>query len=461
MLALTLAATAGSAHAQLRLPSINLPSTSSIGGLDLGRGLDRRLDQLRQSGDLADLADLRAVRLAQVSQLLRRHRDVLEADPRGEPAVRREILAWASNPAALAAALAGGLRIDREIGVDVRTEAGTQTGTAPGTAPGPELPDLRTLVLRVPDGADTATVVARLRAADPDGVYDFNHIYTGSAATPLGDGAPAAASGTGAARGAGPRAQAGGWRVGLVDSGVDATHAAFQAARIERWGCAGQPHPSAHGTAVAALMVGQSGRFRGAAPQADLYAADIYCDSPTGGSADKIGAALAWLAAEHVAVINLSLVGPPNAALERIVGALQRRGHLLVAAVGNDGPAAPPLYPASYPGVVGVSAVDRNGRALPEAARGPQVMFAAPGNNMVSAALGVQAFRPVRGTSFAAPLVAALLSASVTRPDRAQAAAAIAALAKQAVRADGATVSNETGYGVVGAALRVDPDSFK
>ena len=443
MLALTLAAGAGGAHAQLRLPSINLPSPSPLGALDVDRGLDRLRDR-------AALPDLRGVRLDQVSRLLNRHRDVLEADPRGEAVVRREILAWALSPAALAAALADGLRVERTIGGD------------PGGNPGGEPTAPRMLVLRLPDGADTAGVLARLRARDPDGVYDFNHIYTGSAAgamaDPMPDPAPPPHAG---AQDRASGATRGGPRIGLVDSGVDATHAVFRGARIERWGCAGQPHPSAHGTAVAALMVGQSGRFRGAAPQADLYAADIYCDSPTGGSADKIAAALAWLAGEKVAVINLSLVGPANAALERIVAALQQRGHLLVAAVGNDGPAAPPLYPASYPGVVGVSAVDRNGRALPEAARGPQVMFAAPGNNMVSAAPGMPAFRPVRGTSFAAPLVAALLSQSVTGPSKTQAAAAIAALAKQAVRADGATVSNETGYGVVGAALRVDPGSFR
>ena len=433
MLALTLMAGAGAAHAQLRLPSINLPSAPSIGGIDPERLGARGAAQVAERA----LPDLRALRLDQVGKLLRQHRDVLEADPRGEPIVRREILAWAPSPAALAAAQAEGLRVERDMGGDQ--------------------PELRMLVLRVPDRADTAAVLARLRALDPAGVYDFNHIYTGSAARPMADPAPAPA-----ARGdAGARAPGGGPRVGLVDSGVDSTHAVFRDARIERWGCAGQPHPSAHGTAVAALMVGQSGRFHGAAPQANLYAADIYCDSPTGGSADKIAAALAWLAAEKVAVINLSLVGPANQTLERIVGAMQQRGHLLVAAVGNDGPAAPPLYPASYPGVVGVSAVDRNGRALPEAARGPQVMFAAPGNNMVSAAIGAPPFRPVRGTSFASPLVAALLAASVARPDKGQSAAAVAALAKQAAGRDGTTVSNETGYGIVGAALRVDPASIR
>jgi subtilisin family serine protease len=88
-------------------------------------------------------------------------------------------------------------------------------------------------------------------------------------------------------------------------------------------------------------------------------------------------------------------------------------------------------------------------------------MFAAPGNNMVSAALGSPAYKPVRGTSFASPLVAALLAGSMARPDKAQAAAAVAALAKQAARTDGSTISNETGYGIVGAALRVDPGSFR
>jgi subtilisin family serine protease len=140
---------------------------------------------------------------------------------------------------------------------------------------------------------------------------------------------------------------------------------------------------------------------------------------------------------------------------------MQARGHLLVAAVGNDGPAAPPLYPASYPGVVGVTGVDRRGRPLPEAARGPQVMFAAPGSQMVSAAPGAPPYRQVRGTSFAAPIVAALLSQRLPRPDRNAAARAIDALAREASGGKPGTVSNETGHGIVGAGLRIDPSQLR
>src|SRR3546814_3360538 len=78
---------------------------------------------------------------------------------------------------------------------------------------------------------------------------------------------------------------------------------------------------------------------------------------------------------------------------------------LIVAAVGNDGPAAPPAYPASYRGVFAVTGVDTKGRALPEAGRALHVDFAAPGE-AVLAATGVAGTDRMRGTSFAAPLVA-------------------------------------------------------
>jgi subtilisin family serine protease len=212
---------------------------------------------------------------------------------------------------------------------------------------------------------------------------------------------------------------------------------------------------------VAALMVGRSARFSGVAPQATLYAADIYCDSATGGSAARIAAALDWLAREQVAVINLSLVGPPNLILERVVAGMVRRGHLLVAAVGNDGPAAPPLYPASYPGVVGVSAVDKRGMPLPEAARGPQVMFAAPGNQMISAAIGSPPYRAVRGTSFASPIVAALLAGRLPQPSPSAAHQALAGAARDATGGSQGTQSNATGYGVLGANYRTDPSALR
>ncbi|NVM75081.1 subtilisin family serine protease [Duganella sp. SG902] len=415
---------AADASAQLRLPNVQLPQ--------LPRVTDTLNPLLRDSGrllDRTDIGDLGAARLKQVANLLRQHRDVLEPDPRGEPVVRHEILAWSPSDASLAAARAAGLIV-------VEAEAGAST-----------------VVLRVPGQIDTAAMLERLRQLDPEGVYDFNHVYTGSAAQPMeqpSSGAPQPL----------PRA-ANALKVGLVDSGIAREHEVFSDARILPWGCDGKDHPSAHGTAVAALMVGRSDRFRGVAPQAALYAADIYCDSATGGSAARIAAALDWMAREQVAVINLSLVGPPNQILERVVAGMVKRGHLLVAAVGNDGPAAAPLYPASYPGVVGVSGVDKRGQPLPEAARGPQVMFAAPGNQMVSAAIGSPPYRTVRGTSFASPIVAALLANDLRQPSLDGAKRAIADAVKSASGNASGMQNPEVGYGVLGAKYRADPSAFR
>jgi subtilisin family serine protease len=239
-------------------------------------------------------------------------------------------------------------------------------------------------------------------------------------------------------------------RVGLIDSGVDSSHPVFHDTLIHPWGCGGRLLASAHGTAVASLLVGRSVRFHGVLDRAELYAADVYCDAPTGGAVDALAAAFAWLAEQRIGVINVSLVGPDNAALAQIVRALTSRGYVLVAAVGNDGPAAPPLYPASYPHVVGVTAVDAHRRVLIEAARGNQVMFAARGADMAAADVGGK-YAPIRGTSFAAPIVAALLAPFVSAPDLGKSSAAIESLAKSAIDLGPPGRDLTYGYGLVGA----------
>src|SRR6202035_3422798 len=132
-------------------------------------------------------------------------------------------------------------------------------------------------------------------------------------------------------------------RIRLLDSGVDVTRPVFRESVVHAWGCDSRAVPAAHGTAVASLLIGRSEVFRGVHPDAELYAADVYCGRPTGGAVDTLVAALGWLQQEKVAVINISLVGPKNAMLERVIGSLIAGGYLLVAAVGNDGPAQPPL----------------------------------------------------------------------------------------------------------------------
>ncbi len=324
--------------------------------------------------------------------------DAVDFYPDGTRAVHGEILATAPSGEAAAVWEAQGLDILRRdrlepLGIEI-------------------------VVLRAPDGVDGRTALDRLRTADPQGSYDLNHIYD-----PSSDGAPAT---TGLVPAAG---SCEGCRIGVIDSGADTDHPDLRRARIDTRSFAGEtPLPSIHGTAVAALLAGREGAARGA----NLFLADVYGGEPEGGSAEAIARALAWLATEETPVVTMSLAGPPNAVLQAAVAAMIARGHLLVAAVGNGGPAAPAAYPAAYPGVIGATAIDADGRPAIDAQRGPQVGFAAYGVNLQVPNVG-GGETVTSGTSFAAPRVAARAAARLETVDPAAAAAALASLKAAAV----------------------------
>lgn len=412
---------AGPASAQLlgrggdlRLPELVPPLPTLQPG--------RALSELTQDLDPQRLLDARLQRLA---DFVRAHRATVEVDPAGQPVVRGEALALAPDPATLEAA-------EREGFTVLRRETLDPLG-------------VEVVVLRVPHGLSVRKALRRLRELDPAGSFDYDHLYFESGAVSVAGAAVAVAA---------PASRAH-VRAGLVDTGVDARHPALAGAEIEQRGFApGGPVPAAHGTAVASLIAGSAGAFRGAAPGASLFVADVYGRGGAGGSAEDVARALAWMAQVRAPVVNVSLVGPDNRLLAATVHALTARGQVVVAAVGNDGPAAPPMYPASYADVVAVSAVDARGRPLLEDGRADHVDVCAPGADMAAAAPG-SGYAAVRGTSFAAPIVAGLLVQDMAGPEPGRAQAVLDAAAKRAVPPAGDRKA--CGRGVVGADLRIAP----
>jgi len=304
-----------------------LPSPSSVVGRT-GLPLPQLPLADRLAQDVDGLADslnpdaLAAARLDRLAALVRTHPRALELDDQGQPVVRGEVLAVSPTPEALAKIAAAGFAVARQARSD---ELG-----------------LSLVTLTPPKGLSARAAVRRLRDLDPGGDYDFNHVYADA-----GLGAVVAASAAGPAV-AGESAKAGAkggasGRAGLLDGGVAADQPVFTRVRLEQRGFAdGGARPSAHGTATASLIAAEG--------VGQILVADVYGKGPAGGSASAIVGALSWMAQARAPVINISLVGPPNGALGAAVKALLARGCLIVAAVGNDGPAAPALYPASYPG---------------------------------------------------------------------------------------------------------------
>jgi hypothetical protein len=394
-------ALAGSAGAQLlgvsALPALNLPVPAAnlpVAGPVLQNVLDQpgaqqairpTLDTvggLTESVANAGAPTLLELRRLRLEELIRANRSTVENDGKGLPVRRGFVAVVNPDPAGLQAALRAGFRMAAD-------------------QPEPDL-GLRVVSLAVPNRMSARSALKLLRNVAPQLVADFDHLFepAGGALAPIG-GALAAAQGGGSA---------GGRIIGMIDGGV-ASHPSLAGKSIEQNGFAGAPRPTGHGTAVASLLVGSQGPFHGAAIGAQLFVADVYGGNRAAGSATSIVRALGWLAGHRAQVINISLVGPPSLLVQRAVEAVQARGIAVVAAVGNDGPAAPPQYPASYPGVVAVTAVDAGGRAIPEAGRAAHLDFAAPGAD-IAAALPGQGYVRVRGTSFAAPLAAARLLAA-------------------------------------------------
>lgn len=426
-----LSALAGSASAQLlpgvgipALPPVNLPTTGRLpvagalldnilatpAGREVIAPTLNTVTGLPESVAEAAPSTLLEVRRLRLRELIRQYSRELESDGSGLPVRRGVLVTVDPDPTSLALAMRAGFRVIADTREDSL--------------------GMRAVTLAVPQGLSARDGLKRLRRIAPALQADFDHVFEPAGGDLLAFAGVLAGS-------AGSR---GGPLIGIVDGGV-ASHPSLAGASIEQNGFAGRPQPTGHGTAVASLIVGNQGPFRGAARGSSLLVADVYGGSRAAGSATSIVRALAWLTSKRPDVVNISLVGPQNLLVQRAIGVARARGINVVAAVGNDGPAAPPQFPASYPGVIAVTGVDMRGRALPEAGRASHLDFAAPGADM-AAALPGQGYARVRGTSFAAPLVTARLALS----------SSVQQLAAEARRGKG-----RVGRGIVCASCAVDP----
>ncbi|WP_240506020.1 S8 family serine peptidase [Erythrobacter colymbi] len=361
--------------AQLQVPGVGVPVPP------VGRVLGEVTDRLDRTVDTAtaiterEARRLLRLREAALDRLLRANPQAIERDSAGNLARHGELLVTGPDAASLAVLEKAGFRILSREEIEGL--------------------DIAFVRLAVPAGMSLAEAQTRAAALAPDAQIEADTLHL-EAGAPI---ATAALPVTALAAAAAAPVEV---KVGLIDGGTGASVPV--AAR--KGFASGAPAASDHGSAVASLLRAQ-GLTR-------LWAADVYGTDPAGGSASAVAKALGWLAASGCKVVTVSLVGPRSALLEKAVIAAQGKGVVVVAAVGNDGPAAPPAYPASYSGVLAITGVDRKGRALIEAGRALHLDYAAPGAEVwaMDAAGKRKAWR---GTSFATPLAAARVAAALAQ----------------------------------------------
>jgi subtilisin family serine protease len=203
-----------------------------------------------------------------------------------------------------------------------------------------------------------------------------------------------------------PRPRGEGIKVCVLDSGIDLDHPELQGAIVggkdfvdgdsapwdrgadNRWG-------EGHGTHVAGIIAAQlasgglnmspdmdSGGVAGVAPGARLLIARVLNTQGVAWSSDII-AALEWCQDQGARVASLSLGGANDGRTEReAFQAAASQGLLIVAAAGNSGGAMD--YPAAYPSVLAVGAVDQSLRRALFSARGFNLSLMAPGVDVLS-----------------------------------------------------------------------------
>jgi len=210
--------------------------------------------------------------------------------------------------------------------------------------------------------------------------------------------------------------------IAVIDSGVDLRHPELAGMIVESFDAVGfGDKVHSHGTAIAGAIVAHA-RLTGVAPAARILAARAFSGQRGGrggkdGSTFSIVQAIDWAVAHDARIINMSFAGPRDPKIEENLAAAGKKGIVLVAAAGNDGPKSPPLYPAAYPFVIAVTATDEEDRLLSAANRGRHIAVAAAGVDLWLPAPNGD-YQMTTGTSFAAAEVSGAVALLIERkPD--------------------------------------------
>jgi hypothetical protein len=248
-----------------------------------------------------------------------------------------------------------------------------------------------------------------------------------------------------------------GVRVGVIDAGIDTGHSGLAKKVAEYADVTGTGWtPDAHGTLVAGVIASEPNAgagYSGVAPGVQIVAIKSCVALSTRQAAARcwsstLARGIELAIQKSVRVMNLSVGGPEDRLLARMIDAASKKGIAVVSAVGNDGPTGRPSYPAAFESVIAVTAVDAASRLYSQATRGAFVDVAAPGVDVMSTAPGnrTQIFSGTSAaTAFASGAVALLLR---QRPTLTQ--SELTALLRQTAKDLGPTGPDaEFGYGLL------------
>jgi len=203
-----------------------------------------------------------------------------------------------------------------------------------------------------------------------------------------------------------------GVKVAILDTGVDG-HSSLSHLNVRGISlldeASQQKGAGVHGTAVASLLAGSGDQVRGVAPAVNLMSIQVL-DADGIGDGFSLAQGIIRAVEEGAHVINLSLGTTIHSGfLQDAVNYAIHRDVVVVASAGNEGEGRL-MFPARYPGVIAVGAVDREGQHVSFSNRGVELAVTAPGLGLTAAGAENDT-TSFSGTSGATPLVTGSIAA--------------------------------------------------
>jgi Subtilase family/Fervidolysin N-terminal prodomain len=254
-------------------------------------------------------------------------------------------------------------------------------------------------------------------------------------------------------------ARGNGVMVAVIDTAIEAAHPELVGTIAGQFDAVGEgpAAPEPHGTQIAGILAAHA-ELTGVAPEAKLLSVRAFRSgekSPAQSTSLQLLKGIDWAFDAGAKVMNMSFTGPVDPLLERIIKAAADEGVIFVAAAGNNGPKAPPVYPAAYPDVIAVTATDEEDRPYGKANHGDYICIAAPGVDIIAPSLK-GAYAVSSGTSMAAAHVTGVVALLIERNAK-LGVAEVRAILESSAREPSKPLGKEiVGAGIVDAASAVE-----
>ncbi|MGP7816768.1 S8 family serine peptidase [Niallia sp. 01092] len=193
-------------------------------------------------------------------------------------------------------------------------------------------------------------------------------------------------------------------KIAILDSGINRNHEAIKAQVKKTYNATNGQKKTydsfGHGTAIAGIIAAKPNKENviGIFPSAHLYDVQVL-DKNGSGKIEDVVKGIRWSIEQKVDIINISFGFQKNSeVLEKAINDALEKGIIIVAAAGNTFGLYTD-YPAKYPGVISISAVDKEFNHYSLAATG-KINLVAPGVDIPIIGR-IRGKNIVSGTSFA------------------------------------------------------------